>query len=229
VSAGLIEPEDDDEILDVDPDALSFNAVMTGDVFEDVTVAGLDEPGVVMIAGHPCTIRGRNGALQPRIACVRVVSFQAVPYRRWPAGFFNHFPLPDVSGAGTQAADLQEWLTVDSAQLDRGHRRLTLTEWGVIVMQQRIIHSLTRFVVPPTALEEAARPVLREAELERDWVETLDGIGSLEQRITDFNAFMGEADRRTRLRDRTKESTMRREVAAEIRARRSTADAARPT
>lgn len=173
-----------------------------------------------MIASHPCTIRGRDGALQPRVACVRVVSFQAVPYRRWPSGFFNHFPLPDVSGAGIRAADLQEWLTVDSAQLERGHRRLTLTEWGVIVMQQRVIHSLTRFIVPPTALEEAARPVLREAELERDWVESLGDIAPLGQRITEFNTFMGEADRRARLRDRGKENTVRREVAAEIKVRR---------
>lgn len=221
MSAGLIEPEDDDEILDADPDALSFNAVMTGDVFVDVAANGSDEPVTVMVAGHPCTIRGRDGALQPRIACVRVVSFQAVPYRRWPTGFFNHFPLSAVAEAGTQAADLQEWLTVENSELSRDRRRLTLTEWGVIVMQQRLIHSLTRFVAPPSALEEAVRPVLREAELERDWVEGLDGTASLEQRVADFGMFMGEADRRARLRDRAKESAVRREVAGEIKARQA--------
>jgi hypothetical protein len=206
VSAGLIEPEDDDEILDADPDALRFNAVMTGDVFVDVAAAGCSAPVAVMVAGHPCTIRGRDGALQPRIACVRVVAFQSVPYRRWPTGFFNHFPLPAIAGVDTQAADLQEWLTVEDSELHRERRRLTLTEWGVIVMQQRLIHSLTRFVAPTSALEEAARPVLREAELERDWVEGLHGTAALEQRIADFSAFMGDADRRARLRDRAKEA-----------------------
>src|SRR4051794_38510304 len=101
-----------------------------------------------MVAGHPCTIRGRDGALQPRLACVRVVSFQAVPYRRWPTGFFNHFPLSAAAGVGTPAADLQEWLTVESSELLRERRRLTLTEWGVIVMQQRLIHSLVSSLLP---------------------------------------------------------------------------------
>jgi hypothetical protein len=223
VSAGLIQPEDDDEILDADPDALRFNAVMTGDVFVEVATAGSPQPATVMVAGHPCTIRGHDGALQPRIACVRVVSFQAVPYRRWPTGFFNHFPLPAAAGVDTPAADLQEWVTVDNAELRRERRRLTLTEWGVIVMQQRLIHCLTRFVAPPNALEDAARPVLREAELERDWVEGLEGTTSLDQRLTDFNKFMGEADRRARLRDRAKESAVRREVTGEIKTRRANA------
>lgn len=120
---------------------------------------------------------------------------QAVPYRRWPTGFFNHFPLPGFAEAGTQAADLQGWLTVENSELCRDRRRLTLTEWGVIVMQQRLIRSLTRFVAPTSALEEAVRPVLREAELERDWVEGLDCTASLEQRVADFSVFMGEADR----------------------------------
>lgn len=221
MSAGLIQPEDDDEILDADPDALRFNAVMTGDVFVEVAAAGCSEPVTVMVAGHPCTIRGRDGALQARIACVRVVSFQAVPYRRWPTGFFNHLPLPAVAGGGTQAADLQEWLTVENSELHRERRRLTLTEWGVIILQQRLIHSLTRFVAPSSALEEAARPVIREAELERDWLEGLDETTPLEQGISDFSAFMDEADRRARLRDRAKESAVRREVAGEIKARQT--------
>jgi len=128
-----------------------------------------------------------------------------------------------VAGVGTQAADLQEWLTVENSELRRERRRLALTEWGLIVMQQRLIHSLTRFVAPTSALEEAARPVLREAELERDWVERLDGPAALDQRVADFSAFMGEADRGARLRDRAKESAVRREVAGEIKARQADA------
>jgi hypothetical protein len=65
--------------------------------------------------------------------------------------------------------------------------------------------------------------VLREAEFERDWVEGLEGTASLEQRVADFSAFMGEADRRERLRDRAKESAVRREVAGEIKGRQADA------
>lgn len=156
MSGGLIEPEGDDEILDFEPEALQFNAVMTGDLFESVAVAGEPQPAPVVVAGHPCTIRGASGRLRPRVACIRVGDHQAVPYRRWPAGHFGVFPISRAVGLGQVAADLQEWVTVDSSQLRREKRRLTLTERGVVILQQRVVHALTRVIVDPILLEQAS-------------------------------------------------------------------------
>lgn len=216
MSGGLIEPEGDDEILDFEPEALQFNAVMTGDLFESVAVAGEPQPAPVVVAGHPCTIRGASGRLRPRVACIRVGDHQAVPYRHWPAGHFGVFPISRAVGLGQVAADLQEWVTVDSSQLRREKRRLTLTERGVVILQQRVVHALTRVIVDPILLEQASRHVLREAELERDWVEGLEGLKSLDDLVADFASFMDRDSRREQLKNGAGEAAVRREVRAEL-------------
>lgn len=214
----LIEPEDDEAILDWDEEALRLNAVMTGDVFQGVPLE--EEPAMVMVAGHPCTVRGANARLLSRIPCVRVVEHQWLPYRRWATGHWNYFPLARAAGLGDVAASLLDWITVDGAELARERRCLTLTEFGVVVFQQRLIHSLTRFGVPKAELEESMRHVLREAELERDWLAALaEEAGDLDACIAEFDAFMRDENRRERLRDRSLESAIRREVAAELRGR----------
>jgi len=67
----LIAPESDDEILDLEPEALAFKPVMTGDAFVGLRVPGEPDPMDVMVAGHPCTIR-RGATLVERVPCVRL-------------------------------------------------------------------------------------------------------------------------------------------------------------
>ena len=217
MSTGLIEPESDDEILDFQSEALRFNAVMTGDVFEAVAVTGEPAPIAVMVAGHPCTIRGAHGELRPRVACVRVNQHQAVPYRVWPSQYTNVFPIAASVGIGLVAANLMEWVTVDGGELRRTSRKLTLSERGIVALQQRIVHSLTRVVVDPILIEEASHHIVREAGLERDWVEDLDGTKPLDGLVADFATFMDEAGRRDALKDPTTEMAVRRAVRARIR------------
>lgn len=213
----LIEPSGDDEIFDADPEALRFSAIMTGDVFESVSLVGESDPITVMVAGHPCTIRGAHGALRPRVACVRVINYQRVPYRVWPTGHRNVFPIGASVGLGNVAADLQEWVTVDSTELRRANRRLTLTERGFVVLHQRIVASLTRVIVDPVEIERAAHHVQREAELERDWVEELDGTKPIDVLVADFAVFMDAEDRRERLKRPELESAVRKEVRTHLR------------
>jgi hypothetical protein len=221
VTVTLIEPCGDDEIVDADPEALRFSAIMTGDVFESVSLVGQPDPITVMVAGHPCTIRGAHGALRPRVACVRVVEYQHVPYRVWPTGHRNVFPLPASVGLGNVAADLQEWVTVDSTELQRANRKLTLTERGFVVLHQRIVSSLTRVIVDPVEIERAAHHVLREAELERDWLEELDGTKPIDEIVADFALFMDGDERRERLKRPELESAVRKEVRTHLRELRS--------
>lgn len=213
----LIEPERDEEILDWDEESLRLNAVMTGDVFADVLVESAS--ATLMVAGHPCTIRGGNARLLSRIPCIRIVERQWLPYNRWPTGHWNYFPIAPAAGLGTVAASLLDWVTVDGDSLVRERRRMTLTEYGVVVFQQRLVHALTRFALPKPELEEAMRAVLREAEFERDWVTALEEQADWDTLIADFDGFMRDENRRERLKDRSLESAIRRELNAELRRR----------
>jgi hypothetical protein len=219
----LAAPEDDDEILDVDPDALALKPVMTGDAFVGVSVPGEPQPIDVMVAGHPCTIR-RGAVLAERVPCIQIVDHQAVPYERWPTYDKNHFPLSDAAGLGAgRCASVWEWVAVPKGELLRARRRLTLQDQGIYIFQQRLIHSFSRFVPPMTALKEASGHVLAEAELEYSWVfdlgEGKDPDGTeFAQLVDDFDAFMRTGDRRGRLqKDRRRVAS---EVEAEIKRRK---------
>ena len=213
----LIEPENDDEIFDSDEDALAYNAVMTGDVFRNVAISGYDNPCTVMIAGHPCTIR-RGATLVERIPCVIVSAVETtVPYRRWPRGDWNKFFIPESIGIGAHVASLDELVTVASSELSRERRAITLTPHGVITFQQRLIHSLTRFVASEKQLLEVSGPVLQEAELERDWIEGRVDAISIEDAVEEFDNFMSSNNRRSRLEDPVHASELRREVRGGIR------------
>lgn len=213
----LIAPRGDDEILDFDEDALRLKPIMTGDVFVDVPVTGEATPIAVMVAGHPCTIR-RGAELKPRIPCVRLLEHQWVPYHAWPRQSHGCFPISEAVGIGQgQCGTLDDWVTVDAGELARERRRLTLQDRGVLVFQQRLIHSLSRFVTPIDALHEASRHVLVEAELEYDWVFELDGTAPLDSLIADFAGFMDAEDRRAVLRK--DDRRVRAELKAELRSR----------
>lgn len=215
----LVAPEHDDEILEFDEDALRLKPVMTGDLFTGVAAVGEESPIDVMVAGHPCTIR-RGVELKPRVPCIRVVDHQWVPYRAWPRQSHGCFPISEAVGIGTgKCGALDDWVTVDAAELARERRRLTLQDHGILVFQQRLIYSLSRFVTPSDTLQEASRHVLAEAELEYDWVFELDGTAPLDALIANFANFMDADERRAALR--TDERRVRAEVRAELRRRRA--------
>jgi hypothetical protein len=214
----LIAPEDDDEILEYDEDALRLKPVMTGDLFTGVAAAGEDTPMDVMVAGHPCTIR-RGAHLKSRVPCIRVLEHEWVPYRAWPRQSKNCFPISEAVGIGRgRCGTLDDWVTIDAAELTRERRRLTLQHRGILIFQQRLIHSLSRFVTPIDALLAASRHVLAEAELEFDWLFELDGTAPYDSLVADFAALMDADGRRGALQ--TDERRVRAEVRAELRHRR---------
>jgi hypothetical protein len=151
-----------------------------------------------------------------------------VPYERWPDYDKNHFPIADVVGLGHgRCASLWEWVAAPREGLLRSRRRATLQDQGIYVFLQRLIHSLSRFAPPLTALREASAHVLSEAEIECTWVTELfhgdpDGP-ELAALIGQFDAFMREDDRRGALR------TDRKRVAAQVDAEISRRIAQQPT
>lgn len=210
----LIAPEGDDEILDLEPEALALKPVMTGDVFSGVQVPGEPEPLDVMVAGHPCTIR-RGVELVARVPCVRLVDHQWLAYENWPKYDKNHFPIPAAADLGDgRCASLWDWVGVPREELLRARRRITLQDQGIYIFLQRLIYSFSRFPPPLTVLREASAHVLAEAELEYTWIMALfegdPDDPELGQLADEFGTFMSAENRRQVLR------SDRKRVAAQV-------------
>jgi len=217
--AGLAEPADDSELYDLEPEALRLKAYMTGDIFTGVTID--DEEKTIAIAGHPCVIRGSGGQLQRRIPCCLVGTSEPTTYANWPSSKTHLFPLSDALSIGTnRAVQLLEWRSVRGKDLVRDRRRGTLTERGVYIFQQRFTHAITRCVVPIAAFEKTSKHVLREAELEFDWISELAPQHADHRAIADlvtrFHALLDTDGRRALLRQEGGESSLRRIVHAAI-------------
>jgi len=166
----LVAPRGDGEIWDLETEALRLRPHMTGDVFSGVD-DGDGEPVAVMIVGHPCVIRGSRGTLAARVPCCLIKQMQGpVPYEEWLDGRFDRLPVADALGLGEHhAAYMLEWRSVRRAELLRGRRVGTMTERGVLVLQQRFTHAITRCAVVLADFEKGTRTEMREADLEYDW------------------------------------------------------------
>jgi hypothetical protein len=223
----LVAPRGDDELWDLDEEALRLRPYMTGDVFADVS-DGDGDPIVVMIVGHPCVIRGSRGQLGRRVPCCVVKQMQEeMAYDQWPEGRFDRFPVPQALGLGErQAAYLLEWRSVRRGELQREHRRGTMTDRGVYVLQQRFTHAITRCAPVLADFEAATVREMREAELEYEWVAELiatpedeAGVAGL---VSDFHTFLDDGGHRALLREEGGDSRLRGIVRAEIKRRRGT-------
>lgn len=170
----LAKPESEDALYlargaDVEP----FRPVLQGDVFRDVVIPGVVvEHDHAMVIAHPCSMR-KGAALLPRIQMIPVTRYQNVPFHRWPDSHLRVLPLPAVSAGGHSAALFEETGMVESTELTFERRIAVLSETGVLLLQQRYVHSLTRAVMQLERLERACGHVLAEAELQEDWCSEL--------------------------------------------------------
>lgn len=63
--------------------------VMTGDVFPDVIVPGVDDAGLAIVLTHPCSMRSDGVHLAARLLMARVATSAAIPLERWRTGHFK--------------------------------------------------------------------------------------------------------------------------------------------
>jgi hypothetical protein len=174
-----------------------------GDVFSEVDIPGIDNPErLAMLFLHPCTMR-RGATL---ISDVTVIAVTMHTRRRvvdepdhW-ARWFSVMPLPDLTGTGrqTHVADFLKIATIAAIALPRSQRVGSLSQLGRGVMQQRIIHHLTRLVPTLDELDQATRAVELEIEAQADWVQAacLHHQAETDEVITAaesaFDAFLSE-------------------------------------
>lgn len=171
--------------------------IFQGDVFESVKIPGLDDgPGLAMVLTHACTMRGKHGALRDRLLAGRVRPYQEVPLP-W-SRHFKVLPLPQLlEGSGTShAVHFEESGIVQTALLDVRRRVACLDDRGVLLLQQRHAHHITRHVVETETLFEHTAGLLTEAELLEEWIEASvpegadDWQGQCDARTKEFDEFM---------------------------------------
>lgn len=105
---------------------------------------------------------------------------------------------------------------VPREELMRSRRKVVLTQnRGILILQQRFVHSLTRVVVGLDTLLQEEAHVLEEASLEEDWLTDLCEESTLDEGIKRFAEFM-DSGLRGDLLDPTKRAAVRKSVRGEI-------------
>ena len=101
-------------------------------------------------------------------------------------------PLPDLIETGVlYVADFDEIGRTSAEVLVAGTRVACLSDYGVNVLQQRLVWYMTRLEVPTHTFHDAFAHTLEEAELLEDWNDTVCGAGFPEEEsTTKFDAFL---------------------------------------
>lgn len=169
--------------------------ILTGDVFAEVQIPGLDAPGLAIVLTHPCSMRRDGVNLAERLLMAEVRAYQNVPLTGWATGHYRVMPLPQLDGEATYAALFDNIGLVRSDEL-AGHQRVAcLTPLGINLLQQRLIWYLTRFVVPTFRLNESCSAVFEEAELCEEWaIQRVTEGSSIDVAYAEFHEWIRDVD-----------------------------------
>ena len=150
--------------------------VLTGDVFEDVVIPGVDGTGLGIVLTHPCSMRTDGVTLARRLLMSRVSASGEIPLKKWKTGHFRVMPLPLLMGKHYSAL-FEEMGMVESVSLRATNRVACLTPYGINLLQQRFVWYLTRFLAPTHRLGEASEAVFEEVDLCSEWVMASTSVG----------------------------------------------------
>jgi hypothetical protein len=143
--------------------------LMQGDIVLDLPLGVDGSPAPGMVLTHPCSMRA--GRKLRQLQTVGQVVAMDIPDERWPDGYFDYMPLPDIGlpDMPSSAVDFRLVAAVPTPLLTSHRRFACLSETGVQLLQQRLAHHLTRVVVDLPILAEHSASVLLEAELQEEW------------------------------------------------------------
>jgi hypothetical protein len=154
-------------------DIAAARPVLTGDVYEDVTVIETDGSTRVitaMILDHPCSLRVDGVNLVPRL---NVGEVTPVPGAQWN-GCFNRMFLPPpfpqaINGVKACAAFFDRGYYVSPEQLQAGTRIACLNPFGINLFLQRWVKHASRLTVETSMFQEANESPYEEADLIEEW------------------------------------------------------------
>lgn len=205
------------------PDVSPYRPFFTGDVLENLPIPGIQDNGAAMILAHPCSMRGRSARLLDRILVAAVQPHDPVPAHKWAQGYYDRMPLPECmgSGSGFFVAQLDDVGKAKRDDIVTACRLACLSPVGVNMLQQRLVHHLTRVEIPTSTIWEAFAHTYEEADLLEEWTEDLNGVLIPSDAATEFDAWIRTEARQERLRDPQHRAPIRSELRAEVRRRQS--------
>lgn len=195
-----------DQLWLINDEVPTTRPLMQGDIFEEISS---ELGGMVMVVTHPCSMR-TGSKLRPRQTVVKIASIKH-PYNdlAWRAGYYDYMPLLGLShrslGRGYPAADFRLISSVKTESLVTEKRIAVLSYEGILLLQQRLAHHLTRAAIDLPTLAKVSEAVFIEVELQEEWVECatlgldLSTLGeAAKDAETSFQGLLDEQDRRLR-------------------------------
>jgi hypothetical protein len=165
--------------------------LFTGDIVADVPVPGVQDGGPAIVIAHPCSIRGSSGSLLDRTLMGAVARHHRVSRQQWGDGFFDRMPLPDLPHLGYCVAWLDRIGRAETALITRSSRLACLSEFGINMLQQRLVCHLTRAEIATFQFHEAFAHTMIEADLLEEWNDSLIAAGyPIEEATARFEEFI---------------------------------------
>lgn len=180
--------------------------LMQGDIFEEISS---ELNGTVMIVSHPCSMR-TGSKLRPRQTVVKIASIKSpADDSAWREGYYDYMPLSGLNhsslGKGYPVADFRLISSVKTESLVTEKRIAVLSYEGILLLQQRLAHHLTRAIIDLPTLAKVSEAVFIEVELQEEWVESaILGMSpsvlgeAVKDAETRFQGLLDEQDRRLR-------------------------------
>jgi hypothetical protein len=148
-----------------------YRPVMTGDVFSDVAIPGVDgPPGPAMVLAHPCSMR-EGAHLRSHLQMAALRDGGPIALEQW-TGHFGVMPLPELLTPGDyrQRAVFELAGRVPSELLTFDRRIACLSTPGILLLLQRLTFNMTRLAIDQPTLLQSIDYVLEEADLLEEWM-----------------------------------------------------------
>lgn len=197
------------------PDVNPSRPLFAGDVFDKARIQGSNHVGLVVVMSHPCTFRGANAQIRESLLVAPISTHAPIPRTEWISRHFKKSPFPEIEIGSFHVAHLDEIGRSLTSDLDLQSRQACLSEFGLNLLQQRLIWNLTRFRIKTSQLARAFAHTYEEAELLEDWCTTLSDVElPREAATTLFEEFIreprtGDRSYQEQLREPQQRSTVR--------------------
>lgn len=157
-------------------DVSHFRPTFTGDVFQGISMRGVESNVDGIVIAHPCSFRRARGQLADEVLVARVIPHSPIAAPKWATAHYSKMPLPDLTPNAFHIAEFNLTDRVEVSELTDSRRTACLSEFGINLLQQRLTWHLTRCEVPTTRFHDAFGHTYEEADLLEEWCETLADV-----------------------------------------------------
>ncbi len=215
--------EDADLYRALGEDVNPARPLVTGDVFENVTVIDIDGSSstrTVMILDHPCSLRVDGVNLNPRLLTAEV---RRCGSGSWRNGNYNRMflpaPFPGADGKTNPcAAFFDSCFHVSPEQLQSATRIACLSPLGINLMLQRRVKHFSRVTVPTIDFQRANLGVYEEADLIEEWcMDREDDQVKTDEAVAECMAWLRNGEQGRRPQDLLKDAQQRSSVRQRMR------------